>query len=661
MKAGMITGAMLTPVPVYAPPPVRVAAQPSVINGGPFLHAVAETTPGCSEYTVSVHEANYGQVRGKPALSGHPLWQLITGSHVTICSKDIKTDEHNIPWIWVQFKSQEEPWDHEGYMSFRILEPSGPPRVAITPSPAPPPPPLDKKAEAENPQAQLAPGPDQAQAANPGLNQEPAVARQPRPVPNAAIVANQMIQVFRQMFPGSVGGTLRFPNQEALVPNLPPPETPGAPTQTPYHGGLPPSEAGTYEPPSSVFPSAPGGQADSNLSRSSAAQSASTRTVEVTASGDTADAAEKEAARQAVQQVAGVFIDARRRFEMHMSDQKADQIVEEKILSYTNAYVSEFKVLSSDSKNGVYTIAARVTVKVAPLLKTLQANNVPTTVFFDSNSGGATAETEAEEKRKALELYRDLVSRLDNLLQIGIGKAEVSSSIPSAPNSAWISVPITYFANKDAMREWHDKFALFADKRARLRIDTSERRVGDCSVPTAQEWESETFLGVSPGSGQTGVAACFISGATPRGLIADCFGRAFVLQTAALGHGRADTDLSISQRARLIRLVVDFIDKDGGTVYSLELPFKNFPSIAIENPRSAPQPGEKAFFNYCVGNQGIFFSSHTGNVGSRAFGFGDTIIFPTPGSRINGFLNVLLPNDKIGQIDKIRASLKSEP
>jgi predicted aspartyl protease len=100
-------------------------------NASPLLHALPVPASGCSEYTVTVHD--YGQVRGKPSLSGRPLWRLVPGSNVTICSKDIATDERNIPWIWVQFKSQEEPWDHKGYISFRLLQGINP--QPILPSP----------------------------------------------------------------------------------------------------------------------------------------------------------------------------------------------------------------------------------------------------------------------------------------------------------------------------------------------------------------------------------------------------------------------------------------------------------------------------------------------------------------------------------------------
>ena len=218
-----------------------------------------------------------------------------------------------------------------------------------------------------------------------------------------------------------------------------------------------------------------------------------------------------------------------------MSDQKYAEIVEEKLLSYTNAYVSNFLVVSSDNKIGTYSITARVTVALAPLLKTLQENNVPT-IPVDSELNAATAETIGREKADALEIYKDLLSRLDNLVQIGIGKAKVSPSIPSAPGSAWMSVPITFFANQDAMREWRTKFELIADRRTEIMISTSSGvKTDECIVPMFDFKGPNTgFLNkLRPESSQIGVAACFMSGFAQNGWIADCFGRAFVFQTAA--------------------------------------------------------------------------------------------------------------------------------
>jgi hypothetical protein len=93
-----------------------------VVNGGPLLHG-GPINAQCSEYTVTIRSMDYyGQVRGRPSLAGKPLWRLSNGSVVSICNDKTITDERHIPWVWVQFRSQEEPQDHEGYISLRLLQ-----------------------------------------------------------------------------------------------------------------------------------------------------------------------------------------------------------------------------------------------------------------------------------------------------------------------------------------------------------------------------------------------------------------------------------------------------------------------------------------------------------------------------------------------------------
>jgi len=429
------------------------------------------------------------------------------------------------------------------------------------------------------------------------------------------------------------------------------PTAPIGQAHTPSLGGRedtgPPPTPG--RPPQPRFPTAPNGQGDAPLMPSpQAIQTGPTRTVTITASAETPDAARKDAARLAIQQVAGVYIDNRRRVESNMSNEKVSEIVEEKLLSYTNAYVSRIEVISTDYKDGVHTTTAKVTVAIAPILKTLQESNVPT-VPFDTISGAATAETLGTQKAEALAIYNDLVSRLDNLIQVGVGKAEVSTSIPGPVDSVWLSVPVTFFANADAINEWRRKFELIADpdKRKQEIFKTWWYRVGHendggferggCSAQSIRFYGSPFRTTPRP------VSACFISSTTGDGrgqAISDCFGRTFV-------EARGD---EISRRASSMKLVIDLLDKGGNAVRSLQLPFKNFPQIAVENSRTSPPSGHAAFFNYCAENSRLFFSSSD-----------EAIVFPPVGSRINTMLNILLPNEQVAQIATIRARLTSFP
>lgn len=78
----------------------------------------------------------WAQVRGQPGLSGKPLWRITNGASVTWCGYELP-DNHGHPWKWIMFQSEQEPWEHEGWVAAGLLGQSSPPPPA--PVPAPPP------------------------------------------------------------------------------------------------------------------------------------------------------------------------------------------------------------------------------------------------------------------------------------------------------------------------------------------------------------------------------------------------------------------------------------------------------------------------------------------------------------------------------------------
>ena len=213
--------------------------------------------------------------------------------------------------------------------------------------------------------------------------------------------------------------------------------------------------------------------------------------MEVTGSGDTPEAARNEASRLAVQQVAGLYVDNRRQVESKISDSSVTDIVDEKILTYTNAYVKSLKVVGTEKRGEIFEVRAIVSVTVAPLLKVLQDNAVPT-VTLDTNSTASTADSLAQEKIKAMQLYSDLIGRIADLVTVGVGKPEIDPSLPSSADSSWLSIPVTFKVNNDAIKEWRSKFELFADQQATIelpvnrlvlnsQIDNNNQK--QCSVP----------------------------------------------------------------------------------------------------------------------------------------------------------------------------------
>ncbi|OSJ08131.1 hypothetical protein BSZ18_20320 [Bradyrhizobium canariense] len=414
------------------------------------------------------------------------------------------------------------------------------------------------------------------------------------------------------------------------------------------------------------FPSQVTNEADVSLARP-AGNSPPTKIVEVTGLGDTPEAARKDASRLAVQQVAGVYIDNRRRVETKMSADQVSTIVEEKLLSYTNAYVSKFEPVSQECTNGNCKVVARITVNVAPLVQTLRASAVPT-VEFDSNSAEAAATTLGAERAAAFETYKDLIARIDTLVTVGVGKAEVNANLPSASDSVWLTVPITFFANSAANKEWTEKIKLIADKREQVSLEVtkipSESRCNlqtipstslpfrkdsnaalsipvVCFVTDVKRSSPDDFAGpgraYQPRSGRYGTFAT-----------ADCFGRTFVREEGAA--------ISLGKRASNILLVVEFVDSDGKVIHTVNNEMGNFPELPIWESIHRPQDRQTTSLDYCASgsNEAGLFYRATRNGG------GDTIIFPPAGSRMNALLNVKISNDKVGQIARIRATIKTK-
>lgn len=391
------------------------------------------------------------------------------------------------------------------------------------------------------------------------------------------------------------------------------------------------------------------------------------RTVEVKGTGDDPDAARKDAARLAIQQVVGVFVDNRRRVELNVSDRKVSEVVDEKLISYTNAYVSKLEVVRTEQRGGLYEVTARVGVAVKPLLKVLQDNAVPV-VAFDTATAASTVETLGQEKAAATELYADLVAKAEGLVRVGVGTPQVDASLPSSADEAWLRIPLTYSVNDDAAREWRAKFDLIAQKRAQVfvRLDRADRgRSGqpNCRPPAFDAGfargfggDQRTFLSERTPSEQLGVAACFASYQTADGVMAECLGRTFVTNERYSQRCPPEGQcLHFDQRAQRLRLVVEFLDKDGTVVFASRQPFRSYPALQADVSRTAPQGQERGFFNYCVPTQQDPFFA----VASHAMGtsFGDVLIFPERGSRVRGYLNLLLSNATIARITSVRARI----
>lgn len=390
------------------------------------------------------------------------------------------------------------------------------------------------------------------------------------------------------------------------------------------------------------------------------------RTVEVTGTGETVETARDDASRLAVQKVAGLYVDARRRVESKITDTHVSDVVEEKIVSYTNAYVKKLEILGTVKKGDLVEVRASVSVAVAPLVKILQDNAVPT-IAVDTDTTASTAESLAKEKQGAIDIYSDLITRSSNLVTVGVGKAEIDTTLPSGADAAWLSIPITYTANDGAVKEWRQKFDLIANQRASVDLRIVYPNVNNgsrekrCPVPVYDMefvhgyGPNRTFVGEQTQGSERGAAACFLDSTYGGIAHVECLGRKFVVNEPSYNPCKGSGPcLFLRPKTQKVTLVIDMLDKTGARVFRSTTTFQAFPAINVSSSSTSPIGNRTNFFNYCIPGQTLFFGEGVKEEGAQ---YGDVLILPSPHSQIRAYYNQLLPNEKIARIASISAKL----
>ena len=389
------------------------------------------------------------------------------------------------------------------------------------------------------------------------------------------------------------------------------------------------------------------------------------KTVEVKGLGSSSEEAQRDAARLAVQQVAGLYIDARRRIESKITDKVVSEIIDEKILSYTNAFITKLEVTKLSKQDGLIVVEAKVTVAVAPLVKTLQAGNIPT-VAFDTATAIGQVDVSAREKGSAIDLYADLLRRSANLISLGVGTPKVDVHLPAPVDQSWLSIPITYIANEEAIRDWRSKFEQIAAKHMTVQMPVKAAMLGEfappgsCSVPVFDVQNrlnntilNDAFLGRQIPFDQHGVTACFATVPGSGSETVECFGRIFLNgATPSPDICTGEACLSFRERAQKLGVKIELIDAAGTVIYNIPINFVSFPMLNIGGSRTKQPLGSSGFFNYCAPDQNPFFYFN-----QYMSAYGDLLVIPRPGAHMHAFGNFLLPNDIIARTASLRVRI----
>lgn len=207
-----------------------------------------------------------------------------------------------------------------------------------------------------------------------------------------------------------------------------------------------------------------------------------TKTVEKTGIGETVDAARHDATLQAIRQVAGEYIDAKRLVDLKMDDKQLEEKLSETIISYSNAFVENVETISCKQKDNAWYCSVKVTVKAKPLLDRLAESNIPTKIItsapIDRSTIQEQLQTEGKEQEGAESLVKRLINETLDFYDVKlVGKftrADSNGSELKFENSfpgVWVKAGLEFRARQDTITEWQKTFAMIADSKFEASFD----------------------------------------------------------------------------------------------------------------------------------------------------------------------------------------------
>jgi len=205
--------------------------------------------------------------------------------------------------------------------------------------------------------------------------------------------------------------------------------------------------------------------------------------------GTNPEEALREAFRQAVRQVVGTFVDAETLV-------KNDELVSDKILTYSNGYITAFKKLSETERNGLARVTIQAAVKREPLAAKLSEVNV-TVAPLPGSKLFAQAVSQTSAEKDALALLRSaLVGFPHNLIEAtSEGEPRIEER---SDEKVTISYEVKIAANIEKYTPFQQRLTQVLERIAKykgestLMRNTDIRSTGDY-LRSLQGWASYAF------------------------------------------------------------------------------------------------------------------------------------------------------------------------
>lgn len=200
--------------------------------------------------------------------------------------------------------------------------------------------------------------------------------------------------------------------------------------------------------------------------------------VEAAGIGTDADAAVKNALRNAVQQVVGVMVDSDTIIEN-------DEVIADKILSHSAAYVQKHELVGEpEAKEGIVALKIKAQVKRTQLASGLAAEKITVLTMSGENLGGE-AITKSESHKTGLEMLREIVKDMTD----GCVAFAVDGEPRMDDKGEKVVVPVRFTLDEAKAKSMVDRLSDFLQASSlkthkKERLKTSRLKDGRLKFPT---------------------------------------------------------------------------------------------------------------------------------------------------------------------------------
>ena len=235
----------------------------------------------------------------------------------------------------------------------------------------------------------------------------------------------------------------------------------------------------------------------------------SIKVVEAEGRGRTQVQARKAAIESAVEQAVGVFIDSQRRSEMSLTNDKLHQVIEEKIQTYSSAFVERVEPLSSslDGQDG-YTVRVRAHVSVSSLLDAMREADLPiANVDMISNQTKLTTQSQMIENASSVAFAR--LKDVPDLFRPEIeAKSITAISNPVNNSIAALKGQIVFHTNMRKIEEFLQTYEAFQSLQQNLDSSDNPSSYQTSEISRGVSSEKKPFNFFICRSNPLGQAAC---------------------------------------------------------------------------------------------------------------------------------------------------------